>query len=202
MIFVEETASTTKSGGLPMNAMPDAQLCHIGLYAFDLEKMVDFYSRIFGLVVTDRGHSARGFDIAFLSRDPIEHHQIAIASGRPKDAIHTTINQISFRVPGLEELRQYYPWLVKERVNKLDPRNHGNAWSIYFADPEGNRVELYCSSPWHVSQPFGEPLDLTEAADAIRAKTEALVKQDPTCQPMDAWVAQMKKKMSAQTIPA
>ena len=69
-----------------MNAMPDAQLCHIGLYAFDLEKMVEFYSRIFGLVVTDRGHSGRGFDIAFLSRDPIEHHQIAIASGRPKDA--------------------------------------------------------------------------------------------------------------------
>ena len=43
-----------------MTAMPDAQLCHIGLYAFDLEKMVDFYSRIFGLVVTDRGHSGRG----------------------------------------------------------------------------------------------------------------------------------------------
>ena len=104
-----------------MNAMPDAQLCHIGLYAFDLEKMVDFYSRIFGLVVTDRGHSARGFDIAFLSRDPIEHHQIAIASGRPKDAVHTTINQISFRVAGLEELRQYYPWLVKERVQEARP---------------------------------------------------------------------------------
>ena len=44
-----------------MTAMPDAQLCHIGLYAFDLEPMVDFYSRIFGLVVTDRGHSGRGF---------------------------------------------------------------------------------------------------------------------------------------------
>ena len=67
-----------------MTTMPDAQLCHIGIYAFDLEKMVDFYSRIFGLVVTDRGHSARGFDIAFLSRDPIEHHQIAIVSGRPR----------------------------------------------------------------------------------------------------------------------
>ena len=131
-----------------MNAMPDAQLCHIGLYAFDLDKMVDFYSRVFGLVVTDRGHSGRGFDVAFLSRNPIEHHQVAIASGRPKDAVHTTINQISFRVPGLEDLRRYYPWLVKEGVAKLDPRNHGNAWSIYFADPEGNRVELYCSSPW------------------------------------------------------
>ena len=84
---------------------------------------------------------------------------------------------------------------MKERVQKLDPRNHGNAWSVY-------RVDLYCSSPWHVSQPFGEPLDLTEPAEAIRATTEAMVKQDPTCQPMDAWVAQMKQKMSAQTIPA
>lgn len=30
------------------------------------------------------------------------------------------------------------------------PRNHGNAWSIYFADPEGNRIELYTPSPWYV----------------------------------------------------
>ena len=52
-----------------------------------------------------------------------------------------------------------------------------------------------------MSQPFGEPLDLTEPAQAIHDKTEAMVKQDPTCQPMDAWVAQMKKKMSAQTLP-
>jgi catechol 2,3-dioxygenase len=185
---------------MSMNKLPDAQLCHIGIYAFDLEKMVDFYSRVFGLVVTDRGHSARGFDIAFLSRDPIEHHQIAIASGRPKDAIHSTVNQISFRVPGLEDLRQYYPWLVKEGVKKLDPRNHGNAWSIYFSDPEGNRVELYCSSPWHVGQPFGEPLDLTESADVIQAKTEAMVKQDPTCQPMEVFMAQMRQKLDQQKV--
>jgi catechol 2,3-dioxygenase len=183
-----------------MDKMPDAQLCHIGLYAFDLEKMVDFYSRVFGLTVTDRGHSKRGFDIAFLSRDPTEHHQIAIASGRPKDASHSTVNQISFRVAGLEELRQCYPWLVNEKVQKLDPRNHGNAWSIYFSDPEGNRVELYCSSPWYVSQPFGERLDLTEPAEAIRAKTEALVKQDPTCMPMEVWVAQMRAKMGQQKV--
>ena len=36
----------------------------------------------------------------------------------------------------------------------------------------------------------------------IRAKTEAMVEQDPTCQPMDAWVAQMKQKWLARTIPA
>jgi catechol 2,3-dioxygenase-like lactoylglutathione lyase family enzyme len=187
---------------MSMNKLPDAQLGHIGIYAFDLEKMVDFYSRVFGLMVTDRGKSGRGVDIAFLSRDPIEHHQVAIAAGRPKDAVHSTVQQISFRVSSLENLREYYPWLVKERVAKLDPRTHGNAWSIYFADPEGNRVELYCSSPWYVGQPFGEPFDPTEPAEVIRAKTEAMVKQDPTWQPMDVWVADMKRKLEKQTVPA
>jgi catechol 2,3-dioxygenase len=179
-----------------MNNLPDCQLCHIGIYATDIEPMVDFYSRIFGLMVTDRGYSeTRNVHIAFLSRDPSEHHQVAIASGRPKDASFTTINQISFRVQTLEELKQYYPMLLKEQVKKLDPRNHGNAWSIYFADPEGNRVEIYCRSNWHVGQPFGEPLDFNQSADAIRAETEAMVKQDPTHLPMDVFVAQQKKKM-------
>jgi hypothetical protein len=27
------------------------------------------------------------------------------------------------------------------------------------------------------------------------AKTETTVKQDPTCMPMEAWMAQMRKKM-------
>jgi catechol 2,3-dioxygenase len=183
-----------------MDKLPDTQLCHIGIYAFDLETMVRFYSRIFGLTVTDRGRTSRGADIAFLSRDPTEHHQVAIASGRPKDATFSTIQQISFRVPGLEDLRRYYPWLVKERVDKLDPRTHGNAWSIYFADPEGNRVELYCSTPWYVGQPFGEPIDLTAPAEVIYAATEKLVKRDPTWMPMDAWVAQMRKTMGQQKV--
>jgi catechol 2,3-dioxygenase len=186
-----------------MKSLPTCQLCHIGLYAYDLDSMVDFYSRIFGLTVTDRGTTSRGVPIAFLSRDPTEHHQVAIAAGRPKDAAFSTIQQISFRVPGLEDLREYYPWLVKERVNKLDPRTHGNAWSIYFADPEDNRVEIYCSTPWYVSQPFGEPVDLTEPAEVIHAKTEALVKRDPSWMPMDDWIAEMRKKMgSAADAPA
>jgi hypothetical protein len=46
-----------------------------------------------------------------------------------------------------------------------------------------------------VSQPFGEPLDLTESAETIRANTEAMVRQDPTCQPMEVWVAQMRQKI-------
>ena len=95
-------------------------------------------------------------------------------------------------------MRQYYPFLVKEGVKKLDPRNHGNAWSIYFSDPEGNRMEIYTPSPWYVAQPFGEPLDLTQPAEAIHAKTEAMVQKDPSWRPMAEWSADMRRKQEQQ----
>jgi catechol 2,3-dioxygenase len=29
----------------------------------------------------------------------------------------------------------------------METRNHGNAWSIYYSDPEGNRMEVYSATP-------------------------------------------------------
>jgi catechol 2,3-dioxygenase len=180
-----------------MASLPAPKLCHLGLYAFDLKTMVDFYTKVFGLIVTDWGHSSRGFDIAFLSGNADEHHQIVIAGGRPKEATFSTLNQISFKVESLDELKRYYDFLKEQKVDKLEPRDHGNAWSIYFRDPEGNRLEVYMSSPWYVEQPFGEPLDLTLPAAEIHARTEAMVKQDPSWQPMAEWSADIRKKQMA-----
>ena len=185
-----------------MTKLPGVELCHFGLYAHDLETMVDFYTRAFGLVVTDRGRSPRGFDIAFLSGRPDEHHQLAIAAGRPKDATFSTINQVSFRVQSLDDLKRYFTWLTAARVKDLEVRNHGNAWSIYFSDPEGNRMEVYCPTPWYVSQPFGTPLDLTAPSEAILAKTEAMVRQDPTSRPIEAWSAEMRTRLGVDAAPS
>jgi catechol 2,3-dioxygenase len=161
--------------------------------------MVDFYSRIFGLVVTDRGHSGRGFEIAFLSRDRSSITRSPIASGaQGRHSLHHQPDLVPGAGPGGSA--PVLSVASRRGVQKLDPRNHGNAWSIYFADPEGNRVELYCSSPWHVSQPFGDRSILTEPAAAIRAKTEAMVKQDPTCKPMEVWVTEMRAKMGQQKV--
>ena len=43
----------------------------------------------------------------FLSRDPNEHHQIVLATGRPQDLPFNVINQISFRVPDVKALRHF-----------------------------------------------------------------------------------------------
>ncbi len=174
---------------------PGAQLAHVGLFVRDLDVMVAFYTRVLGLVVTDSGDYYMGGRIAFLSRNADEHHQIVMASGRA-EGNPTTINQLSFRVNSLEDLRRYYISLVAERVREINPRDHGNAWSIYFSDPEDNRIELYTPSPWYVKQPRGEPLDLTEPAEIIRAKTEALIRADPTGCTREAWMEKLHSRLS------
>ena len=67
--------------------------------------------------------------------------------------------------------------------------NHGNALSIYFADPEGNTVEVYVDTPFYVAQPHGDPLDLEKSDAEILAETEAICRADPTFMPLDQWKA-------------
>ncbi len=47
-------------------------------------------------------------DLVFLSSDPTEHHQLVLASGRPEAVAFNVINQMSFRVGGLDDLRQLH----------------------------------------------------------------------------------------------
>src|SRR5262245_5031554 len=79
-------------------------MSHIGLYVRDLAIMEDFYTRVLGFTVTDRG-KARGADIVFTSWSPRDHHQVALVAGRPKDDSFNHINQISFRVASVEDLQ-------------------------------------------------------------------------------------------------
>jgi catechol-2,3-dioxygenase len=70
--------------------------------------------------------------------------------------------------------------------------NHGNAMSIYFADPEKNTIEVYLDTPWYVSQPHGDPLDLEQSDAQIWAETERVVRADPSFQPVAQWSAEFK----------
>src|SRR4051812_28373768 len=108
---------------------------HIGLFVADLAAMEDFYSRVLGFTVTDRGRlpTPQGdVNLVFLSRDPGEHHQIVLASGRPDELPFNVVNQISFRVPDLATLRRFHEAIRPERVTEISPVTHGNAISVYF----------------------------------------------------------------------
>ena len=155
------------------------QLSHVGIYVTDTETMIHFYEEVLGLTVTDRGLSTSARQpIIFMSATPDQHHQFVLVQGRAKDA-PSTVNQLSFKVASLAELREV-AGKVTARGIQLRQTSHGNAWSVYFLDPEGNQVEIYLNTPWHVAQPHGDPMDFSLSDDVIYAQTEARVRADPT----------------------
>ena len=173
---------------------------HFGFYVKDLAKMRDFYGRVLGFVETDSG-VARGRPIVFLSRDPNEHHQIVLVEGRGGSLDDLVINQISLRVGSLAELKARFQLIKREtEVSDINPTDHGTAWSLYFRDPEGNRIELFVDSPWYVAQPRVDPLDLEASEEAIRARTHATIEKHPTFQPFEEWrrgfAEKLEKKMA------
>lgn len=170
-------------------------MSHIGLYVYDLPRMEEFYTRALGFTVTDRG-KVRGADIVFTSWDPKDHHQVALVSGRPKDLAYNHINQISFRVASVEDLQTVWK-RVKSEADVTDMRamDHGNAWSLYFRDPEGNRLEVFCDTRWYVDQPCIEDLDLSLPADQIRAKSDAFCRSAPGFKPIEEYQAQIAAKI-------
>lgn len=179
--------------------VPAIAFSHLGLHCRDLELMEDFYGRVMGFTVTDRGNldSPSGrVSLVFLSRDPTEHHQLLLVTGRPDEAHYNVINQISFRVGELAALRHFQRALQNERTSELTPLTHGNAISLYFRDPEGHRVEVFFDTPWYCTQPCREPIDLSRSDAEILARTETLARTLPGFTTRAAWSAEMRRKMS------
>jgi len=163
------------------------RLAHFGVFCHDVDRLAVFYGEVFGLVETDRGQGITfPMKLVFLSSSPEQHHQLALASGRAPGSA-STVMQLSFKVTSLDELREARRRALDHGATQLRGLNHGNALSIYFSDPEDNTVEVYLDTPWYVTQPHGDPLDLERPDDEIWAETERICRADPTFQPVDAW---------------
>jgi catechol-2,3-dioxygenase len=169
-----------------MPSIPRLSFSHIGIFVADLARMEDFYTRVLGFAVTDRGELG-ATSIVFLSLDPKEHHQIILASGRPGELPFNPINQISFRLSELGALREMARRVERESVKDLAAVSHGNALSVYFRDPEGNRLELFVDTPWYVRQPLRVPMDLSLPDAELWAWAEAEARRQPGFQPAAEW---------------
>ena len=82
--------------------------------------------------------------MCFLSSDPErEHHEFVLMKGKDAPEGAKVIQQISFIVPTIDDLREHYHRLQDENVKIDRIVSHGNAFGMYFFDPEGNRIELW-----------------------------------------------------------
>ena len=163
-----------------MGKKPTPRLTHCALFVHDIEEMQGFYTRVMGLTVTDRGRARTApIEMVFMSNDPAEHHQFVIVSGRPAKVEFHLNQQMSFYVDSLDELRVIDARVRAEGAADRRAACHGNAWSVYFNDPEGNNIEVYTHSPWYVPQPNWTSLDLSKPNEQIFMETEKYCRSTP-----------------------
>lgn len=181
-----------------MSAAARLSFSHMGFHVTDIERMARFYQDVLGFTETDRGllDTPMGpLTLVFLSSDPDEHHQIVLLTGRPEGLSFNLINQISLRAADLPGLQALFQRLQALGVDDLIPITHGNAFSLYFRDPEGNRIELYVDSPWYVTQPVRVRAPLQLPTAEFLAWAEAHARALPGFRPRAEWRAEMARRM-------
>jgi catechol 2,3-dioxygenase-like lactoylglutathione lyase family enzyme len=186
-----------------MGTKLELEFAHAVVMVCDMDRMVDFYTRVLGFEVTDRGPlgpDAEGPPIVFLSQAANHHHQIAFADVRREPGRSNSVDHLAFRSGGsLAALRELQEVLeAEDEVSDISPITHGNAWSIYFRDPEGNRVEIFVDPPWPGSQPQIRPLDLSRSDDEILRWTEEIYRSQPQFGPISDFYARRAERLTSR----
>ncbi|MGB6564204.1 MAG: VOC family protein [Candidatus Binataceae bacterium] len=118
---------------------------HVVLKVRDLERTKKFYSEVMGLEVMKVEPSIK---MAFFASNGRDHHEIAAIEidGNIPDsqAGGFGLSHLAFRLRDEAHLRAAYTDLKEHEVKIISAVNHGVTKSIYFRDPDGHLLEVYC----------------------------------------------------------
>jgi catechol 2,3-dioxygenase-like lactoylglutathione lyase family enzyme len=139
------------------------RLGHFGFNVADMEKGLDFYSRLLGFRVTDtrdfskvpgREEMAKRLEdprIVFMSHNS-DHHAFLLAHkslgaifGDDAVSKDITVNQITWQVGTMEEVFAAADYFEGKQVEirRVGRDMPGSNWHTYIRDPDGHTVELY-----------------------------------------------------------
>ena len=119
------------------------RLGHVVLKVRDAAKSRDFYTQTLGLKIA---HEDLERGTVFLSFGR-EHHDLALfqlATGETPGATQPGLHHMAWQLGSFEELQAAYKELKALAVPVESTVEHNVTRSVYFSDPDGNRVELYC----------------------------------------------------------
>ncbi len=143
-------------------------LSHVGVFVKDLDTMTQFYCDTLGLTESHRN----GDRMVFLSADvQKESHEVVLVRGRDGDA--KIIQQLSFRVGTIDDVRAFYQTFQQMGVEIQQTVSHGAGASCYFYDPEGNRLEVFADIEVEGGRGYSGPIDLEKSAEELVAQINA-----------------------------
>jgi len=107
------------------------------------KKMVQFYKELLNATIVHEDPV-----LTFLRYDE-EHHRVAIISTpgtqlKPQDSNFAGLDHVAFTFPTLTALAQQYIYLkaLDEPLFPVWTVNHGPTTSLYYRDPNGNKIEF------------------------------------------------------------
>jgi quercetin dioxygenase-like cupin family protein/catechol 2,3-dioxygenase-like lactoylglutathione lyase family enzyme len=137
---------------------------HVGLRATDPAASAEFYKHVLGMEIVGGSAPDHPFGAsAFLSSRPDEEsHEIALFA-------NPAFAHVAFKVSSLAELRSLHARVVKRNIPIKLVVNHRVSFAFYFADPDGNMIEVYWPTGDLIRplQPHMERLDLSQPDDAL-----------------------------------
>ncbi|KAL9617585.1 MAG: hypothetical protein Q9160_007655 [Pyrenula sp. 1 TL-2023] len=175
------------------------KLAHVGLRTSpdNFQPMIDFYVTFLGCEIQYQSDFA-----AFLTYDD-EHHRVAIVAvpeTTPAPPGSSGLNHMAFTFDNLKDLLQAYVARKERGITPIYCTNHGPTTSLYYRDPDGNRIETqidnfdtpqeataYMKSPEFVENPLGGQFDPEEVLRRFEAGEDlkALMTRDKYVGPME-----------------
>jgi catechol-2,3-dioxygenase len=186
MTHVNVPDANAPEGGSPM---PPTKLAHVVFQTNRMTEMQQWYCTVLGgRVVYENAH------LSFVTYDD-EHHRVAFVDFGPLAPRNLEGGELRFRPtdqPGLHhvaftfgamgELLDTYGRLEAQGIRPFFCVNHGPTTSMYYTDPDGNRIELqidnfataeegqaWMHSPAFDRNPIGVEFDPEELVRKFRA---------------------------------
>ncbi|KAI0392241.1 Glyoxalase/Bleomycin resistance protein/Dihydroxybiphenyl dioxygenase [Xylariaceae sp. FL0594] len=166
-------------------------MAHVVLKTADLPKMSAFYKTFLGARA-----SWESDQLSFLTYDD-EHHRIALAQIpglQPKIQKSVGMDHIAFTYSSMADLLTAYKQRKALGIVPIWATNHGPSTSLYYEDPDGNRIETqvdnfdtaeeanaFMNSPEFAKNPVGadfDPEDLIRRIEGGEPESELKKRPD------------------------
>jgi catechol 2,3-dioxygenase len=131
---------------------------HVVLKVRNLERSRAFYTGVLGMDVMMEIPALPG---VFLATNRRDHHEIALFEvGSDAEGLRGKqigLSHVAFRLRNEQELRAAYKELKEKQVPISFTVDHGVTKSVYFRDPDGHELEVYCDNPPEEIAKFPNP---------------------------------------------
>ena len=141
-------------------------LHHFGVETRHLDKMVEWYARVVGMVTICSTSHALGSEAgvslraAFVSNDRANHRMAIFSTPELKEdtdkQAHAKLQHVAFEYATIDELLNTYTRLKGLVIEPVLTADHGPTIAFYYEDPDKNLVELFVDNfgDWDKSREY------------------------------------------------